>query len=64
MCDYVSYPLADAGYLIHKAVPYGPVMEVIPYLIRRAQENTHAIKGADFERKVLAGEIRNRFSKI
>ena len=60
MCDFVSSTLADAGYIIHKSVPYGPVMEVVPYLIRRAQENTHAVKRADLERKVLGREIRNR----
>ena len=60
MRDYVSSPLAEAGYLIYKAVHYGPVMEIIPYLIRRAQENKHAMKGADVEREVLGREIRNR----
>ena len=60
MCDYVSSSLAQAGYTIHKAVPYGPVMEVIPYLIRRAQENRSLMKGATFERKVLGREITDR----
>ena len=60
MCDYVSYPLAQAGYSIHKAIPYGPVMEVIPYLIRRTQENSSLMKGASFERKVLGREITDR----
>jgi proline dehydrogenase len=44
MSDHISYNLADAGYNVAKYVPYGPVKEVLPYLIRRAQENT-SVKG-------------------
>ena len=44
MSDHISYNLADAGYNVAKYVPYGPINEVLPYLIRRAQENT-SVKG-------------------
>jgi proline dehydrogenase len=44
MSDHISYNLALAGYNVAKYVPYGPVKEVLPYLIRRAQENT-SVKG-------------------
>ncbi len=44
MSDHISYNLASAGYRVAKYVPYGPVREVLPYLIRRAQENT-SVKG-------------------
>ena len=40
MSDHISYNLAFAQYNVAKYVPYGPVKEVIPYLIRRAEENT------------------------
>ncbi|MFI5220489.1 MAG: proline dehydrogenase family protein, partial [Bacteroidia bacterium] len=40
MSDHISYNLAAAGYNVVKYVPYGPVDSVLPYLIRRAQENT------------------------
>jgi proline dehydrogenase len=44
MSDNISYNLAAAGYNVAKYVPYGPVREVLPYLIRRAAENT-SVKG-------------------
>jgi proline dehydrogenase len=44
MSDHISYNLANLGYNVAKYVPYGPVREVMPYLIRRAQENT-SVKG-------------------
>jgi proline dehydrogenase len=40
MSDHITYNLANKGYYIAKYVPYGPVKNVMPYLIRRAEENT------------------------
>ena len=40
MSDHISYNLAHMNYNVAKYVPYGPVKEVMPYLIRRAEENT------------------------
>jgi proline dehydrogenase len=39
MSDNISYNLSIENYNVSKYVPYGPVREVIPYLIRRADEN-------------------------
>ncbi|PKP34959.1 MAG: proline dehydrogenase, partial [Bacteroidetes bacterium HGW-Bacteroidetes-15] len=44
MSDNISFMLANQGYNVAKYIPYGPVREVMPYLIRRAQENT-SVKG-------------------
>jgi len=40
MSDHISYNAAKAGFNVAKYVPYGPVNDVLPYLIRRAEENT------------------------
>ncbi len=40
MSDHISYNLSDAGYQVAKYVPFGPVQEVLPYLLRRSDENT------------------------
>ncbi|MBP7172954.1 MAG: proline dehydrogenase family protein [Cloacibacterium sp.] len=44
MSDNITYFLSDKGYNVAKYLPYGPVKDVVPYLMRRAEENT-AVKG-------------------
>ena len=60
MSDHISYNLADAGYNVAKYVPYGPVKAVLPYLIRRAQENTSAKGQAGRELTLIQSELRRR----
>lgn len=59
MSDHISFTLAHAGYNVAKYVPYGPVKEVIPYLFRRADENT-SVKGQTGRELTLIREEKKR----
>ena len=64
MCDHVSLSLGAVGYPVFKYVPYGPVLEVVPYLIRRAQENSSLLAGGVAkEIRLLQSEITRRASR-
>lgn len=60
MSDNVTFNLAEAGFRVAKYLPYGQVKEVIPYLIRRAQENTSVTGDAGRELKMVREEVRRR----
>lgn len=60
MSDHISYNLASAGYNITKYVPYGPVEKVIPYLIRRAEENSAIAGQSSRELQLIKKEINRR----
>ncbi|KAF9286989.1 hypothetical protein BGZ68_002369 [Mortierella alpina] len=61
MCDHLSYTLGKHGYGVYKYVPYGPIHRVIPYLIRRAQENASVLGGVSVERAVIWEELKLRY---
>lgn len=60
MSDHISYNLAKAGYNVAKYVPYGPVESVMPYLFRRADENTSVKGQSSREYKLVGGEKKRR----
>jgi len=60
MSDHISFNLAKANYNVAKYVPYGPIKEVMPYLIRRAQENTSVKGQTGRELKLIAEELKRR----
>ena len=60
MADHISFNLALEGYQVVKYVPFGPVKEVIPYLIRRAEENTSVSGQTPRELNLIKKEIRRR----
>jgi proline dehydrogenase len=63
MSDHISFNLAHAGYNVAKYVPYGPVADVLPYLTRRAQENTSIAGQTSRELSLLTAE-QNRRKKL
>jgi proline dehydrogenase len=60
MSDHISFNLAEQGYNVAKYVPFGPVKDVMPYLIRRAEENTSVAGQTSRELNLLKQEKARR----
>ncbi|MDO4229321.1 MAG: proline dehydrogenase family protein [Capnocytophaga sp.] len=60
MSDHISFNAAKVGYNVAKYLPFGPVREVMPYLIRRAQENTSVAGQTGRELSLLMQEHKRR----
>jgi len=62
MADHLTFTLAKNNYKAYKYVPYGPIDEVVPYLIRRTQENSAILgsPGVQEERQMVSHELRRR----
>ena len=60
MSDHISFNLAHEGYNVAKYVPFGPVKDVMPYLIRRAEENTSVAGQTSRELNLLKTEKERR----
>ena len=59
MSEHISFNLAEEGYNVAKYVPYGPVRFVLPYLMRRVEENT-SVKGQTGRELALIKQERKR----
>lgn len=60
MSDHISFNLAAEGYNVAKYLPFGPVKDVMPYLIRRAEENTSVAGQTTRELDLLSKERKRR----
>lgn len=60
MSDHISYNLANQQYNVAKYLPFGPVRDVMPYLIRRAEENTSVAGQTSRELNLLKAERKRR----
>lgn len=60
MSDHISFNLAAEGYNVAKYIPFGPVKDVMPYLIRRAEENTSVAGQTSRELSLLKTERKRR----
>lgn len=63
MSDNISFKLASEGYNVAKYVPYGPVEKVLPYLFRRAEENTSIAGQSSREYRLIQKELKRRKAK-
>lgn len=64
MSDHITYNLADLGYNVVKYVPYGEVKTMMPYLFRRAEENTSVKGQTSRELRLIEKEIRRRKRRV
>ncbi|NVO19426.1 MAG: proline dehydrogenase family protein [Bacteroidetes bacterium] len=60
MSDHISFNLANAGYNVAKYVPYGPIHNILPYLLRRAEENTAIAGQTGRELSLILAEQKRR----
>ncbi len=62
----LSGPAGQAGYQAYKYVPYGPVSEVVPYLVRRAHENSSMMgsQSASKELRLVRTELWRRLNPL
>lgn len=60
MSDNITFNLADARFQVAKYLPYGPVQDVVPYLMRRAQENTSVAGQTGRELSLIKKEMKRR----
>jgi len=60
MSDHISFNLAHEGYNVVKYVPYGPIEIVMPYLFRRAEENTSIAGQSSRELELITKELKRR----
>ncbi len=60
MSDHISFNMSEAGYNVAKYLPFGPVRDVMPYLIRRAEENTSVAGQTSRELNLLSQEKKRR----
>lgn len=60
MSDHITFNLGELGYNVAKYIPFGPVKDVMPYLIRRAEENTSVAGQTSRELSLLAKERKRR----
>ena len=63
MSDHITFNLAEKGYNVVKYVPYGEVKTMMPYLFRRAEENSSVKGQSSRELKLIEKEVERRRGK-
>ena len=63
MSDHITFNMAKEGFPVSKYLPFGPIRDVIPYLMRRAQENSSVSGQTGRELSLLNREMARRKKK-
>ncbi|KAK6128768.1 hypothetical protein DH2020_037474 [Rehmannia glutinosa] len=61
MAEALSFGLRNAGFKVSKYLPFGPVEQVMPYLLRRAEENKGLLSTSSLDRELMRKELMRRF---
>uniref|UniRef100_A0A7N0VBI3 Proline dehydrogenase n=1 Tax=Kalanchoe fedtschenkoi TaxID=63787 RepID=A0A7N0VBI3_KALFE len=61
MADALSFGLRNAGFNVSKYMPFGPIDKIIPYLLRRAEENRGLLSASTLDRQLIREELKKRF---
>ncbi|KAJ1421942.1 Proline dehydrogenase domain [Sesbania bispinosa] len=64
MSDALSFSLSNAGFQVSKYMPFGPVEMVMPYLLRRAEENKGLLAASGFDRQLIRKELGRRLKAV
>ncbi|KAK8717673.1 hypothetical protein V6N13_044932 [Hibiscus sabdariffa] len=64
MSEALSFGLRNAGFQVSKYLPYGPVDMVMPYLLRRAEENRGLLSTPSLDRVLMGNELMRRLKKL
>ncbi|GMI77028.1 hypothetical protein like AT5G38710 [Hibiscus trionum] len=64
MSDALSFGLRNAGFQVSKYLPYGPVDMVMPYLLRRAEENRGLLSTSSLDRLLMGKELKRRLKSL
>ncbi|KAH6832184.1 Methylenetetrahydrofolate reductase family protein [Perilla frutescens var. hirtella] len=64
MSEALSFGLRNAGFRVSKYLPYGPVEQIIPYLLRRAEENRGLLSASSFDRLLMRNELFRRMTSL
>jgi proline dehydrogenase len=63
MSDNITFNLSKAGFFVSKYVPFGPIDDVVPYMMRRAQENSSVSGQTGRELALIKKELKRRTGK-
>ncbi|KAJ1377026.1 Proline dehydrogenase domain [Sesbania bispinosa] len=64
MSDALSFSLSNAGFQVSKYMPFGPIEMVMPYLLRRAEENKRLLAASGFDRQLIRKELGRRLKAV
>nr|GFA85111.1 proline dehydrogenase 2, mitochondrial-like [Tanacetum cinerariifolium] len=60
MAEAMTFGLRNSGFGVSKYLPFGPIEQIMPYLLRRAEENKGLLSSSSLDRKLMLKELKRR----